>query len=148
MQPGKTEPATVKGVEPGNIALLKRTYEWANRMTSGAGHRVTREDVMGFFASDAVMITNDKTKCTGVDAHVKHFEEIQKKTRSVVFHPFEIVVAQGDRVGVYFTIDVRYLDGREGTIYIAGFFLIRDQRIANFTEVAHFEGAELKLEDH
>lgn len=137
-----------RDVEAGNITLLKRTYEWANRMMSGAGHRVTREDVGGFFAPDAVMMTNDKTKCTGIDAHIKHFEEIQKKTRSVVFHPFDIIVAQGDRVGVYFKIDVRYLDGRDGKIYVAGFFLIRDQRIANFTEVAHFEGAELKLENH
>jgi hypothetical protein len=135
-------------IEAGNIALLKRTYEWANRMMSGAGHRVSREDVKGFFAPDAVMITNDKTKCTGIDAHVKHFEEIQKKTRSVVFHPFEIVVAQGDRVGVYFKIDVQYLDGRRGKIYIAGFFALRDQRITNFTEVAHFDGAELELGNH
>ena len=137
-----------QGIETANITLLKRTYEWANRMMSGAGHRVTREDVQAFFAPDAVMITNNKTKCTGVDAHVKHFEEIQRKTRSVIFHPFEIVVAQGDRVGVYFTIDVRYLDERKGKIDVAGFFLIRDQRIANFTEVAHFDGAELKLENH
>jgi hypothetical protein len=135
-------------IEAGNIDLLKRTYEWANRMMSGAGHRVSREDVKGFFAPDAVMITNDKTKCTGIDAHVKHFEEIQKKTRSVVFHPFEIVVAQGDRVGVYFKIDVQYLDGRRGKIYIAGFFALRDQRITNFTEVAHFDGAELELGNH
>jgi hypothetical protein len=137
-----------RDLEAGNITLLKRTYEWANRLMSGTGHRVTREDVEGFFAPDAVMMTNDKTKCTGIDAHVKHFEEIQKKTRSVVFHPFEIIVAQGDRVGVYFKIDVRYLDGRDAKIYIAGFFLIRAERIANFTEVAHFEGAELKLDNH
>ena len=137
-----------RDIEAENVNLLKRTYEWANRMMSGAGHQVTREEVKGFFAPDAVMMTNDKTKCTGIDAHVKHFEEIQKKTRSVVFHPFDIIVAQGDRVGVYFKIDVRYLDGRDGKIYIAGFFLIRNQRIVNFTEVAHFEGAELKLESH
>ena len=148
MHTGKTEQDMSRDIEAENVNLLKRTYEWANRMMSGAGHQVTREEVKGFFAPDAVMMTNDKTKCTGIDAHVKHFEEIQKKTRSVAFHPFEIVVAQGDRVGVYFKIDVRYLDGREAKIYIAGFFLMRDQRIANFTEVAHFEGAELKLESH
>lgn len=148
MQLGKTEQEMSQGIEAGNISLLKRTYEWVNRMMNGAGHRVTREDVQGFFAPDAIMITNDKTKCTGIDAHVKHFEEIQKRTRSVTFHPFEIVVAHCDRVGVYFKIDVRYLDGREGKINVAGFFLVRDQRIANFTEVAHFDGAELKLENH
>jgi hypothetical protein len=131
-----------------NIALLKRTYEWVNRLMSGSGEQVTRADVEKFFAPDAVMITNDKTKCTGIEAHLKHFEEIQRKTRSVVFHPFEIVVAQNGRVGVYFKIDVRYSDGRDAKIYIAGFFLIRARKIVNFTEVAHFDGAELKLENH
>jgi hypothetical protein len=137
-----------RDIETENVALLERTYEWANRMMSGAGHRVTREDVEQFFARDAVMITNNQTKCAGIEPHLKHFEEIQHKTRSVVFHPFEIIVAAGDRVGVYFKIDVRYKDGRDGKIYIAGFFLIRAQRICNFTEVAHFDGAELKLDSH
>jgi len=131
-----------------NIALLKRTYEWVNRLMSGSGEQVNRTDVEKFFAPDAVMITNEKTKCTGIEAHVKHFEEIQRKTRSVVFHPFEIVVAQHDRVGVYFKIDVRYSDGRDAKIYVAGFFRVRAQKIVNFTEVAHFDGAELKLNDH
>jgi ketosteroid isomerase-like protein len=135
-------------VEAENVILLKRSYEWANRVMGGAGHRVTLEDVERFFARDAVMITNDQTKCTGIEAHLKHFEEIQKKTRSVVFHPFEIVVAQGDRVGVYFKIDVRYLDGKDAKIFVAGFFRICDGRIVNFVEVAHFEGAEFKLQNH
>jgi hypothetical protein len=135
-------------VEAQNVALLRRCYEWANRLMSGAGHPVTRHDVEQFFAPDASMVTNDTLKCQGVAAHVKHFEEIQKKTRSVLFHPFEIVVARGERVGVYFKIDVKYADGRDAKIFIAGFFLVRNQRIADFTEVAHSDGAELQLENH
>jgi hypothetical protein len=135
-------------ISAANITVLKRTYEWANRVMSGSGEPVTRADVDKFFAPDAVMITNDKRKCTGIEAHLKHFEEIQRKTLSVVFHPFEIVVAQNDRVAVYFKIDARYSDGRDAKIYIAGFFLMRAHKIVNFTEVAHFDGAELKLENH
>jgi hypothetical protein len=142
------EPDETAGTEAANIALLRRCYEWANRLMNGARDAVTRHDVEQFFAADASMVTNDVLKCQGIPAHVEHFEEIQRKTRSVIFHPFDIAVAQGERVGVYFKIDVKYTDDREGRIFIAGFFLVRDQRIVDFTEVAHFEGAELRLENH
>ena len=135
-------------VEADNIALLRSSYEWANRVMNGQGHKVTHEDVAGFFAPDASMVTNNKVKCKGLAAHIKHFEEIQKKASSVVFHPFEIIVAQGDRVGVYFTIDVKYADGRDAKIFIAGFFLVCEGKIRNFTEVAYFDGAEMQLENH
>src|SRR5882757_2688199 len=124
--------------ETENIAVLKRSYEWANKAMDGSGHPVTRAQVERFFAADAKMATNDKVKCTGIDAHVEHFTEIQKKTREVVFHPFETIVAQGDRVGVYFKIDVLYSDGRNAKIIVCGVFQLRDRKIVNFTEVAHF----------
>jgi hypothetical protein len=145
---GQKDKTMAPNVEMENVALLKSSYEWANRVMSGDGLKVNLEDVERFFASDATMVTNDKMKCKGLDAHVKHFQEIQKKAASVVFHPFEITVAQGERVGAYFKIDVKYADGRTATIFIAGFFLIRNGKIRNFTEVAHFEGAEMHLDNH
>ena len=136
-------------IEQQNVDALKRMYEWANGlMTSGERQKVKRTDIERYFAPEAEMITNDQIKCKGIDAHVRHFEEIQKKTRAVVFHPFEIITAQADRVGVYFKINAQYADGRDGKIFIAGFFLFRDLKVVNFTEVAHFEGAELHLENH
>lgn len=135
-------------IEEQNVAALRRTYEWANRVMNGERQKVLASDVATYFASEAEMITNNQVKCRGIESHIRHFEEIQSKTRSVVFHPFEIVVAQGDRVGVHFKIDVRYADGRDAKIFIAGFFHLCDLKIVNFTEVAHFEGAELRLENH
>jgi ketosteroid isomerase-like protein len=134
--------------EEQNVDLLKRTYEWANRVLNANRQAFSRGDIEKYFASDAEMITNNQLKCRGIDAHVKHFEELQKKTRSLAFHPFEIVAAQGDRVGVYFNIDAEFSDGRKAKIFIAGFFRLRDMKIVNFTEIAHFEGDQLHLENH
>jgi hypothetical protein len=136
-------------IEQQNIDALKRMYQWANRILSGSERpKVLRSDVERYFAADAAMVTNDQVKCKGIDAHLRHFEELQEKTRSVVFHPFEIITAQGDRVGVYFKIDARFADERNAKILISGFFLFRDLKVVNFTEVAHFEGAHLHLENH
>lgn len=134
--------------EQRNVETLKRTYEWANRILSANRQKFSRSDVEKYFAPDAEMTTNDQLKAKGIEAHVKHFEELQKKTRSLVFHPFEIVAAQGDLVGVYFKIDAQFPDGREAKIFIAGFFRLRDSKIVNFTEVAHFEGDQIHLENH
>jgi ketosteroid isomerase-like protein len=134
--------------EDENIAALRRMYDWANRVMGEERQKVTRSDVEQFFAADAEMFTNEQLKCRGIETHVQHFEEIQAKTRSLRSHPFEIVTAQGDRVGVYFKIDVHYSDGRQARILIAGFFRMRDKKIVNFTEVAHFEGAKLDLQNH
>ena len=134
--------------EQQNVESLKRTYEWANRILNANREPFRRSDMEKYFAPDAVMITNNQLKCRGIDAHVKHFEELQKKTRSLVFHPFEIVAAQGDRVGVYFNIDAEFSDGRKAKIFVSGFFRLRDMKIVNFTELAHFEGDKLHLENH
>jgi hypothetical protein len=134
--------------EQENVDSLKRIYEWTNRILGANRQEFRRADVEKYFAPDADMITNNQLKCRGIEAHIKHFEELQKKTRSLVFHPFEIVAAQGDRVGVYFNIDAQFADGREAKIYISGFFRMRDQKVVNFTELAHFEGETLHLDNH
>jgi ketosteroid isomerase-like protein len=134
--------------EQQNVETLKRTYEWANRILNANREKFNRGDVERYFAPDAEMITNEQLKCRGIEAHIRHFEELQKKTRSLVFHPFEIITAQGDRVGVYFKIDAEFADGRQAKIFISGFFRLRDGKIVNFTEIAHFDGAELRLENH
>ena len=134
--------------EQQNVDLLKSVYEWANRILNANRQPFRRSDMEKYFAQDAEMITNNQLKCRGLEAHVKHFEELQKKTRSLVFHPFEIVAAQGDRVGVYFKIDAEFSDGRKAKIFISGFFRLREMKIVNFTEIAHFEGDQLRLENH
>ena len=64
------------------------------------------------------------------------------------FSSIETTVADEDRVGVQFKIDVEYSDGRRTQIFVAGFFGLRDAKIDNFTEVAHFEGNVFHLENH
>ena len=134
--------------EQQNVDLLTRLYEWANRTLNATRQPFSRSDIEKYFAPDAEMITNNQTKCRGIDAHVKHFEELQKKTRSLVFHPFEIIAAQGDRVGVYFNIDAEFSDGGKAKIFIAGFFRLQNAKIMSFTEISHFEGEQLHLENH
>jgi hypothetical protein len=134
--------------EAANVAVLKRSYAWANQVMGTKRDPIVLADIETFFAAEAEMVTNDKMKCKGLQAHLKHFQEIQSKTRNVVFDPFEITVADEDRVGVYFKIHVEYCDGRKTRIFVAGFFRLSNEKIVNFTEIAHFEGDVFHLENH
>jgi hypothetical protein len=62
--------------------------------------------------------------------------------------PMAIRVEQNSTVGVFYHIDVVMKDGAPGRVLVCAFFELRGGKAAKMTEIAHFEGAQLHLENH
>jgi len=123
-------------------------YSWFNSL-QGRTAPVTAEEVRQMWTDDCQMITNGQVKCTGIPAFVKHFNEIRDKLKAwKVALPMSIRVEQNNTVGVSYHIDVVMKDGAPGKVLICAFFELRGGKAAKMTEIAHFEGAELHLENH
>jgi hypothetical protein len=130
------------------LAVISRTMEWFNSL-SEAGAVVTRADVERRFTPDASMVANNQPKCQGIDGHYKHFCEIRTKLKSWrVLLPFKVVVSEADRVAAYYQIEFVTADGSRGVIHDMAFWTVRDGKIANMTELVHFEGKDVPLENH
>jgi len=123
-------------------------YAWFNSL-EGRTEPVTEKEVRQMWTEDCQMITNGQVKCAGVPAFVKHFNEIRDKLKSwKVCLPMSIRVEEGNTVGVHYHIDVVMKDGSPGRVLICAFFEFREGKAAKMTEIAHFEGAQLHLENH
>ena len=51
-------------------------------------------------------------------------------------------------MGAYYHVDIVSADGSTGRVLVTAFFDIADGKATKMTEVAHFEGMQLKLENH
>jgi hypothetical protein len=130
------------------VAAISRILEWFNSL-SEPGAVVTHADVEGRFTPDAKMIANRQLKCEGIEGHYRHFVEIRKKLASWrVRLPFELALSEGDRVAAYYLIDFVAADGSRGIVHDMAFWTVRDGKIASMTELVHFEGADVALENH
>jgi hypothetical protein len=128
--------------------MPERAYEWFNSLL-GRTEPVTPEELREMWTEDCLMITNGQVKCTGIAAFVKHFNEIRSKLKSwQVALPLTIRVEQGNTVAVYYHIDIVSADGSAGRALVTAFFNIVDGKATRMTEIAHFEGMHLKLENH
>jgi hypothetical protein len=121
--------------------------EWFNSL-SEAGAVVTRADVERRFTADARMVANNQLKCQGIEGHYKHFCEIRRKLRSWRVLPFSIAASEADRVAAYYQIEFITADGSPGVIHDMAFWTVRDDKIASMTELCHFEGKDVPLENH
>jgi SnoaL-like domain len=129
-------------------AVPENLYHWFNSL-DGRSVPVTAEEVREMWTDDCQMITNGQVKCSGIPAFVKHFNEIRNKLQTwKVALPLAIRVEQNNTVGVSYHIDVVMKDGAPGRVLICAFFELRGGKAVKMTEVAHFEGAELHLENH
>jgi hypothetical protein len=129
-------------------AMPERSYEWFNSLL-GRTEPVTPDELREMWSDDCVMITNGQVKCAGIAAFVKHFNEIRSKLKSwQVALPLAIRVEQGNTVGAYYHVDIVSADGSTGRVLVTAFFDIVDGKASKMTEVAHFEGMQLKLENH
>jgi hypothetical protein len=128
--------------------LPERAYKWFNSLV-GRKEPVREAEVRALWTDDCVMITNSQTKCTGISAFVKHFNEIHERLKSwEVELPLAIKTVQGDRIAAYYRIRLVKPTGEKGTVFVGAFFETRDGKLAKMTEVAHFEGVTLLLENH
>jgi hypothetical protein len=129
------------------LAVIWPVMEWFNSL-SEAGAVVTRADVERRFTPDARMVANNQLKCQGIDGHYKHFCEIRNKLRSWRVLPFSIAVSEGDRLAAYYQIEFMTVDGSPGVIHDMAFWTVRDGKVASMTELVHFEGKDVPLENH
>jgi hypothetical protein len=133
---------------PTPLVVISRVLEWFNSL-SEPGAVATRADVEQRFTADARMLANNQLKCQGIEGHYKHFVEIRSKLKSWrVRLPFEIAVSEADRVAAYYLIEYVTVDGSRGIVHDMAFWTVRDGKIASMTELVHFEGVDVALENH
>jgi ketosteroid isomerase-like protein len=132
----------------GPAQVVKDLFSWYNEAITKGGAEVTREDVRRYFTDDAVMITNDKVKCAGIDAHFHHFQDIARKMSSLQVRPFDLLVEQDDRAAGYYRIDFKDKEGNAGTVLDMAFWEFRDGKIARMVEVVDFVGPRVELENY
>jgi SnoaL-like domain len=138
--------STAKAVSAAPIP--ERLYQWFNSL-HGRAEPVNEREIRSMWTEDCVMVTNGQVKCRGIPAFVKHFNEIREKLKSwEVELPLAIRVADQDRVAVYYRIALVAKDGSKNGVLVCAIFETRDGKAAKMTEVAHFEGAHLQLENH
>ena len=64
------------------LQVVIRTFEWFNEVMANPAARISRADVEAHFTPDARMVANGQLKCAGIDAHLAHFQELQRKLTS------------------------------------------------------------------
>jgi hypothetical protein len=136
-------------VSSSTLQVVIRTFEWFNEVMANPAARISRADVEAHFTSDARMTANGQLKCAGIEAHLAHFQELQRKLKS--FHiriPLQDCVAGEDKCAAYYLIDYTTVDGGGGIIHDSALWTIRDDRIANMVETVHFEGRTVPLDNH
>jgi hypothetical protein len=131
------------------IEVVIRTFEWFNAVMTNPGHVISRKEIEHRFTDDAKMIANGQLKCAGIDAHLKHFKELQKKLTS--FHirlPLEVSISTADQAAAYYKIDYVSSEGAGGVIHDSAIWHIRAGKFALMVETVSFEGKEVALENH
>ncbi len=131
---------------PQAISVIKSAFDWFNR-TSAEGGAILESDVRRHWTDDAVMIANNRIKCSGIAAHIKHFNDLLEQMKFTEIQPFDIVVDGPDRAAAYYRINFKSASGEEGTIYDLAIWDVRDGKIARMTEIIHVEGAQVALQD-
>ncbi len=132
-----------------NLSVVVRSFEWFNAVMANPQAVIDREQVEKRFTADARMIANGQVKCAGIDGHVRHFQELQRKLSHFRIRlPLELTVSAGDRCAAYYLIDYATADGVRGTIHDNALWTIREGRIAQMVETVYFEGSEVALDNH
>jgi hypothetical protein len=136
-------------VKPSAIDTVLDAFEWFNAVMGRPDAVITRQDVERRFTADAKMIANGQTKCVGIDGHLKHFQEIQRKLKAFRIRlPLECSITSEHEAAAYYQIDYVPVDGSAGIIHDSAIWRIRDDKIALMVETVAFEGREVVLENH
>jgi hypothetical protein len=131
------------------IDVVVRTFEWFNAVMANPDHVISRAEVEQQFTEDAQMITNGQLKCAGIDAHLKHFQELQTKLKSFRIRlPVEVSISTDNEAAAYYQVDYVSTDGSGGIIHDNAIWRIRDKKFALMVETVSFEGREITLENH
>jgi ketosteroid isomerase-like protein len=132
-----------------NMKVVLHTFDWFNAVMANPSGVITRAQVEERFTPDAKMIANGQTKCAGIDAHLAHFKELQKKLKFFRIRlPLELWVSGQDKCAAYYLIDYTTRDDGGGVIHDSALWTIRDGRIAQMVETVFFAGREVPLDNH
>ncbi len=126
-----------------NKAQVLKTFAWFNQhSTSGSKLVLSKKMIADYFNDDAVMVTNGKLACKGIDEHFTHFVEFQDKLKSMKTGEFFNVSAKGDNVYLHYTLNVEKLNGDKDLIHVAGYMTLKNDKISAFHEVIHHDKQE------
>jgi hypothetical protein len=131
------------------IEVVIRTFEWFNAVMTNPSHVISRKEIEHRFTEDARMIANGQLKCAGIDAHLKHFQELQRKLTSFRIRlPLEMSISTAEEAAAYYKIDYVSSEGSVGLIHDSAIWQVRDGKFALMVETVSFEGKEVPLENH
>jgi hypothetical protein len=131
------------------IDVAMSNFKWFNDYMAIPGYVITREEVARRFAPDAQMIANGQLKCAGIEAHLKHFQELQIRLKSArVRLPLEESITNANECAAYYKIDYVMADGSAGVVHDSALWRVRDGRVVLMVECAAFEGPEIPLDNH
>lgn len=131
-----------------SLAVVEAVFHWFNNL--GAQKiSLNRSDLDQHFTPDVTMTINEKVMCKGVDAMFQRFTEMLAKTES--WHvpvPFETALSEGDLAAASY--QYRFVDAgkSKGTAHIIAIWRVRQGKIAEIREMAHFEKEELVLQQY
>lgn len=135
--------------EPKAIDVVTRMLSWFPEVMKQPGYSITREEVESRFCADARMITNGQIKCDGIEAHLQHFRELQRKLKSLrIRFPLEESISGASECAAYYKIDYVMADGSAGVVHDSALWKVRDGKVALMVETAAFEGPQIPLDNH
>lgn len=135
--------------EPKAIDVVTSMLSYFPKVMETPGHVITREEVETRFCADARMITNGQVKCAGIDAHLQHFRELQRKLKSLrIRFPLEESITSATECAAYYKIDYVTADGSSGVVHDSALWKVRDGKIALMVESVAFDGPQIPLDNH
>jgi hypothetical protein len=131
------------------IDVVLSNFRWFNEVMENPGYVITREEVAQRFAPEARMVANGELLCLGVDAHLKHFQELQGRLKSCkVRIPPEEFITSANECAAYYKIDYVMADGSAGVVHDSALWRVKDGKVALMVESAAFEGPQIPLDKH
>lgn len=121
------------------ITHVINTFQWFNQQVTenrDARIKLTLEDVGRYFSENAVMITNGKIVCQGLEEHYQHFVEFQQKFKSMqTAMPFKVIESNNNKVWLHYTIDTVDNTGKKDAILVMGYMQLAQGKIDRFEEL-------------
>jgi len=135
--------STASKQEQANTAQVLKTFAWFNQHSTPRSKLVlSKKMIAEYFNEDAVMVTNGKVACKGIEEHFTHFVEFQDKLKSMKTGEFFNVSAKGDKVYLHYTLHVEKLTGDKDLVHVAGYMTLKNNKISAFNEVIHHEKSD------
>lgn len=96
-----------------------------------------------FFSKNLQMFNNGQVVVKSAANYLDRLQAFKKKYSNFkISEPLEEPLISGDRVSVYYRLDLTTQEGQHKQVYIMGLFTIEDNKISRWVEVTHEKGME------